>query len=100
MVTRIRRWKRFLREGLQRYARERDDAAIPWPRRVSRLSPYLHHGHVSPFRIAREALQAEGDGAEKFLDEVLVGGNWRATSVFTRLIRSVSRSCRIGRKRR
>jgi len=69
-----KRWERFVREGLQRYARDRNDAAIPWPRGVSRLSPYLHHGHVSPFRIAREALQAGGEGADKFLDELLV---WR-----------------------
>ncbi len=68
------RWQRFLDEGLERYARDRNDAAIAWPRGVSRLSPYLHHGHVSPFRIAREAWQAGGEGAEKFLDELLV---WR-----------------------
>ena len=68
------RWQRFRHEGLRGYARYRNDAAAPWPRGVSRLSPYLHHGHVSPFRIAREAQQAGGAGAEKFLDELLV---WR-----------------------
>lgn len=68
------RWERFRDTGLNRYARERNDAAVAWPRGVSRLSPYLHHGHVSPFRIAREAWQAGGDGAEKFLDELLI---WR-----------------------
>lgn len=69
-----RRWEIFLRNGLQRYAQDRNDAAISWPRGVSRLSPYLHHGHVSPFRIAREAWQQGGEGSAKFLDELLI---WR-----------------------
>ena len=68
------RWEAFRDQGLRAYARERNDAAIEWPRGVSRLSPYLHHGQVSPFRIAREAHAVGGDGAEKFLDELLV---WR-----------------------
>ena len=38
---------------------------------VSRMSAYLHYGMVSPFRLAREA---SADGAEKFLDELLI---WR-----------------------
>jgi photolyase PhrII len=68
------RWATFKARGLADYARLRNDAAIAWPRGVSRLSPYLHHGHVSPLRIAREARAARGEGAEKFLDELLV---WR-----------------------
>jgi len=68
------RWDMFRREGLAAYARLRNDAAVPWPRGVSRLSAYLHHGMVSPFRIAREAHATGGPGAEKFLDELLV---WR-----------------------
>lgn len=68
------RWDLFKRAGLAAYARLRNDAAVAWPRGVSRMSPYLHHGMVSPFRIAREAHSAGGPGAEKFLDELLV---WR-----------------------
>lgn len=68
------RWDRFRSTGLADYARERNNAALAWPHGVSRLSPYLHHGHVSPLRIAREAARAGGEGAEKFLDELLV---WR-----------------------
>jgi photolyase PhrII len=68
------RWNTFLRTGIAGYARLRNDAAVEWPRGVSRISPYLHHGHVSPFRIAREAWEHGGAGAEKFLDELLV---WR-----------------------
>ncbi len=41
---------------------------------LGRLSAYLHHGHVSPFRIAYEARQVESQGAENFLDQLLM---WR-----------------------
>jgi hypothetical protein len=68
------RWSRFKDQGLRRYDRERNDAAMAWPRGVSRMSPYLHHGQVSPWRIAREAWQLGGAGADKFLDELLI---WR-----------------------
>lgn len=62
------RWEEFKRHGLDRYAKQRNDAAT---RGVSRLSAYLHYGMISPFRIAREASNL---GAEKFLDELLI---WR-----------------------
>ena len=72
------RWAAFRDQGLARYARLRNDAAVDWPHGVSRLSPYLHHGHVSPFRIAREAWQTGGEGADKLLGgtggDVLSGG--------------------------
>jgi predicted NAD/FAD-dependent oxidoreductase len=45
-----------------------------FPLGVSRLSPYLHHGQVSPFRVAREAAETGSKGSAKFLDELLV---WR-----------------------
>lgn len=68
------RWERFKANGLKAYARLRNNAAIQPPRGVSRISPYLHYGMVSPFRIAREAAENVSAGAEKFLDELLV---WR-----------------------
>ena len=68
------RWAAFRDAGLASYARLRNDAAVAPPRGVSRLSPYIHHGHVSPFRIAREAREEGSKGAEKYLDELLV---WR-----------------------
>lgn len=71
-VAGYERWEAFRRRHLGRYDRRRNDAADM--EAVSGLSPYLHHGHVSPFRIAREAHAAGGKGAEKFLDELLV---WR-----------------------
>ena len=66
------RWTAFRDQRLRGYARARNDALRPDA--VSRMSAYLHHGQVSPFRLAREALAAGGDGATKFLDELLV---WR-----------------------
>ncbi|MDJ0974111.1 MAG: FAD-dependent oxidoreductase [Planctomycetota bacterium] len=65
------RWNAFRETGLSRYAARRNDAAIEG---VSRMSAYLHHGHVSPFRLAREAAAMGGKGPEKYLDELFV---WR-----------------------
>ena len=66
------RWEGFRDGRLGNYHAKRNDAALPDA--VSRMSAYLHSGCVSPFRIAREARQQGGDGAEKFLDELLT---WR-----------------------
>jgi photolyase PhrII len=68
------RWSDFKRWALKDYGRLRNDAALVFPRGVSRLSAYLHHGHVSPFRIAREAACVHSVGCDKFLEELLV---WR-----------------------
>lgn len=54
--------------GLRGYAKRRNQIEVDG---VSRMSAYLHYGMVSPFRIAREA---SADGAEKYLDELLI---WR-----------------------
>lgn len=66
------RWQAFRAHALARYADERNDAAAPTA--VSRLSAYLHHGHVAATRIAREARARGGRGAAKFIDELFV---WR-----------------------
>jgi len=68
------RWEAFRDSGLRGYARRRNDALQDG---VSRMSPYLHYGHVSPLRIATEATRVGGKGAEKYLDELLV---WRELS--------------------
>ena len=65
------RWETFRDRRLRVYHRTRND---PLRDGVSRMSPYLHYGMVSPFRLAREAAAVGGDGADKFLDELLV---WR-----------------------
>ncbi len=65
------RWDAFRARGLAGYARQRNDALVDG---VSRMSAYLHAGHVSPLRLAREAAAQGGEGAEKYLDELLI---WR-----------------------
>lgn len=65
------RWEQFKRRGLARYHRDRNDPTLDG---VSRLSAYLHHGAISPLRVAREAAALGGEGAEKLLDELLI---WR-----------------------
>lgn len=66
-----RRWNHFREHGLRHYAKRRNNALLDG---VSRMSPYLHYGMVSPFRIAREAAEYDNEGAEKYLDELLI---WR-----------------------
>ena len=73
-VAGYRRWDHFRVRGLKAYARKRND---PLSGGVSRMSAYLHYGHVAPRRLAREAAETGGPGAEKFLDELLV---WRELS--------------------
>lgn len=66
-----RRWIAFKENNLAHYAKQRNNALLDG---VSRMSPYLHYGMVSPFRIAREAAEIDNAGAEKYLDELLI---WR-----------------------
>ena len=65
------RWEAFKAGGLSAYAARRNTPQIDG---VSRLSPYLHYGMVSPFRLATEARAYGGKGAQKWLDELLI---WR-----------------------
>ena len=54
----------FKASGLRAYAKNRNNALLDG---VSRMSAYLHFGMVSSFRLAREAMQVGGNGAEKYL---------------------------------
>lgn len=65
------RWAAFLARGLKAYAKDRND---PLRQGVSAMSPYLHQGMVAATRLAREAQALGGEGAEKYLDELIV---WR-----------------------
>lgn len=65
------RWNAFKASGLRAYAKNRNNALLGG---VSRMSAYLHYGMVSPFRLAREAMQVGRNGAEKYLEELLI---WR-----------------------
>ncbi len=72
LVAGERRWAEYLENGLNQYAATRNSADREGS--VSRMSPYLHYGMVSPFRLAREAAAIGGKGPDKFLDELLT---WR-----------------------
>lgn len=65
------RWEAFKQNSLAHYAKWRNNPLIDG---VSRMSAYLHYGMVSPMRIAREAAECDNDGAQKYLDELLI---WR-----------------------
>ncbi|MCX7717628.1 MAG: FAD-dependent oxidoreductase [Candidatus Sumerlaeaceae bacterium] len=68
----LSRWRNFLAHDLRRYHLRRNDAADYSG--VSNMSPYLHHGMIAAWTLARDAQAEGGEGAEKFLDELLV---WR-----------------------
>ena len=68
----LQRWEYFLESGIKGYARKRNNPTAEHG--VSRMSAYLHHGHISVFRVARDAARQGSAGAEKFLDELLI---WR-----------------------
>ncbi|MEL6397162.1 MAG: FAD-dependent oxidoreductase [Planctomycetota bacterium] len=78
-VAGYERWEAFKAKGLRGYHKRRNRAEIERGElAVSRMSAYLHHGHVSPLRLVREAWgllkSGSGDGADKFIDELWV---WR-----------------------
>jgi deoxyribodipyrimidine photo-lyase len=75
-----RRLERFLAEGLRCYdeGRNRPD----W-RCVSRLSPYLHFGEISPNQVREAVLEysdrrSDADGVDRFLSEL----GWREFSAY------------------
>jgi deoxyribodipyrimidine photo-lyase len=88
----VRRWRRFLSEGLARYMERRN---LPEEEGTSGLSAYLHFGHLSPHRVFSELTRAEdwdpgcitpvtpgkrqgwwglSESAEAFLDQLIT---WR-----------------------
>ena len=66
----LARWQTFVKKGLGRYARRRNNAADTDG--VSRMSAYIHYGMISPMKIAREAAEVGTKSADKYLDELLV----------------------------
>ncbi len=62
--------RRFIREGLRRYAEDRNN---PLRDGQSGLSPYLHFGQLSAQRVALEVRGAgEGEAARTFFEELVV----------------------------
>jgi len=69
-----KRLRDFLENGLNYYHSERD---FPYKNSVSRLSPYLHFGEISPQKILAETQKQEmDDNAQKFISELF----WREFS--------------------
>ncbi len=77
----LKRLDHFIRHALAGYNEQRNHPAVDG---TSRMSPYLHFGHISPITIAlavRAAAangQCPGDTAEKFLDELI---GWRELAI-------------------
>ena len=66
----LHKWQNFYENGLNGYARRRNNAADPTG--VSRLSAAFHYGFLSPMRVARQAAAVGTKSAEKYLDELLI----------------------------
>jgi photolyase PhrII len=66
------RWSEYLQRSIDRYALGRNDALDD--EGVSRMSAWLHWGMIWAGRLARDAMQRRTEGADKWLDELLV---WR-----------------------
>jgi deoxyribodipyrimidine photo-lyase len=73
----LRLLKSFIRRKLSNYARDRNHPELDG---TSRLSPYLHFGHISPVTLALAIQKAEAPQAAKdaFLDQLIT---WRELSV-------------------
>jgi deoxyribodipyrimidine photo-lyase len=67
----------FVRKKLKTYSRDRNHPELDG---TSRLSPYLHFGHIGPLTIALAVQKSDAPQAEKesFLNELLV---WRELAV-------------------
>ena len=67
-----RRLRNFLKAGLRRYARDRNEPAA---HATSDLSPYLHFGHISGLEVAvaaQEYARKHKLVADEFLEELIV----------------------------
>lgn len=73
----LRLLREFVEKKLKRYARDRNHPEIDG---TSRLSPYLHFGHIGPRTVALAAQKANAPKADKesFLDELIV---WRELAI-------------------
>jgi deoxyribodipyrimidine photo-lyase len=67
----LRLLSRFVREGLEGYAGKRNRPELEG---TSRLSPYLHFGHVGPLTLALAVKNADAprEDREAFLEELIV----------------------------
>jgi deoxyribodipyrimidine photo-lyase len=73
----LRHLRYFLRHKLRGYATQRSKPEID---HTSRLSPYLHFGHISPITVALEVRNADAPNTDKeaFLNQIII---WRELAV-------------------
>jgi deoxyribodipyrimidine photo-lyase len=77
----LKRLREFVRDDLKNYEQTRNHPEVPG---TSRLSPYLHFGHIGPLTIALAVNDAVKQGrvpasaGEKFLEELI---GWRELAV-------------------
>jgi deoxyribodipyrimidine photo-lyase len=71
----------FLEKKLDCYAELRNDPTLD---SLSKLSPYLHFGQISPLHIALEAMETKSPGLEAFLEELIVRRELSMNFVFYR----------------
>jgi deoxyribodipyrimidine photo-lyase len=66
-----RRLRAFVRTHLDRYERDRNHPELPG---TSRLSPYLHFGHIGPREVGATVRDSGGapDAIEAFLEQLIV----------------------------
>jgi deoxyribodipyrimidine photo-lyase len=76
-VGALQRMNEFLQKDLNGYKTNRD---FPSKTGVSRLSPYLHFGQISPNQVWYAAKEAEGHVPDKDLDHFLSELGWREFS--------------------
>jgi deoxyribodipyrimidine photo-lyase len=76
-VEAFRLLREFIAHKLEDYDRQRNKPEID---RTSRLSPYLHFGHVSPITVALAVQKSDATSASKesFLDQIIT---WRELAV-------------------
>jgi len=73
----LRLLKDFIRQGLQEYSTNRNKPELNG---TSRLSPYLHFGHIGPITVALAADRADAPTPDKeaFLNQIIT---WRELAV-------------------
>ena len=76
-ATGLRLLRDFVQNNLQHYGTQRNK---PENNHTSRLSPYLHFGHISPITVALGAEKADAPKADKeaFLNQIIT---WRELAV-------------------
>ena len=87
------RWEKFKQHAIEAYAGLRNNPLIDG---TSRLSPYLHYGMISPFRVAGEAAALRTPGRDKYLDELLIWPELAYAFCYYRRDHEPWRPCRIG----